>query len=660
MSLLVTLSLAACGGGPVESFLSGPASIGPVTLLPGIEGSPCEAASSCGSGFLCRKIGGSGVCSRPGVENASCADTSHCAAGFICSSSAGAGVCTRPLVDLRVDVNRDGIVDVAPGAADDLDEDTWNATHGAIFLANIDDDEVVCSRTVTGDVQLAACNDAADEIVNGADDLLDMAVMKVAPWAAAPMTATGKLLSTPPGKIRIFKQTAGNSWELFDEYQNVLSADELKAGVELRVEGKDVVRDSAVWDGYVSVTLEVSGIENTLTDTVKLRTSPVMTFHHLEAPQTSYVTRVPRDGSSTAFVNALKGAIANTTEKAPLVEIADNDQWTQDFFETGYMTMPAAGGAQHTIRVAYRSASLEQGGFLRPAGRVVFTSFRGKDAAGLQAWSPTQDGNSSSLNSYGNTETIPPYSHNGQTYPLGRLLRGAIPSFAPDPVLSKMMESQAVQPHLYVDTSWLLVGHVDETISFLKAPNPRGWVLLVNDAAQAKAMLEAQVAAGNGNVQMHVGKRWYNYNTNQYYSAAISISQVLANTEIMAASAEAVGEVNAQLEIIKAATGITEAEIIRVPFLHYKEFGYSIAYQPGTVNGFVAGEQDFISPDPFGPVINGVDIFKKDLEDKLATVNQRVHWVDDWDLYHANMGEIHCGTNAARVIPAAKWWEGGR
>ena len=40
------------------------------------------------------------------------------------------------------------------------------------------------------------------------------------------------------------------------------------------------------------------------------------------------------------------------------------------------------------------------------------------------------------------------------------------------------------------------------------------------------------------------------------------------------------------------------------------------------------------------------------------------HWcrrcgveVDDWDAYHRRGGEVHCGTNAKRAIPATHWWE---
>ncbi len=630
---LMALLFAACGG-PVESFMSGPTQLASVTALPPIE----DTEERCQNAVDDDRDGKS-----------DCADL-KCKGFAFCVVR----------VDLRADVNRDGVVDL-DGMADDLDEDTWNASHGAVFLANIDDDLRSCPSSAASDVQLAACNDAADDIVNGDDDLLDMATLKIAPWAAAPATTTAKLTSEPSGHVRMFKLVQGN-WVLLDDASGAVSVDELKAGLELRLEGKDIVRDTAVWDGYVNLKLEVVSGDQTLSDTVRMRVAPVMLFHHMTAPETSYVTRVPRDPTSTAFVTALRGAINLSPEKAPLVEISDNDIWAEDFFETGYMTMPAANGQQHVIRAAYRSAGIERNGNfpLRAAGQIVFKQFRGKDTAGLQAFTLSQQQDSSSLNSYGNTETIPPFSNGGVNYPLGRLLRGSIPSFAPDPVLSKVMESQLVQPHVYLDTSWLTVGHIDETISFLKAPTPRGWVLLINDPTLAKQMLQDQVMAGNGAVQMHVGKDWYNYNTGQPYPAAISITQVLANTDVMGRSATAAANIAGQLEALKRETGLTDAEIIRVPFLHYTEYATSIAYQPGFVNGFVIGESDFVAPNPFGPQINGVDIFKKDFEDKLTAIGYHVRWVDDWDLYHVNMGEVHCGTNAARKIPAAKWWEGGR
>src|SRR5258706_13087215 len=144
-----------------------------------------------------------------------------------------------------------------------------------------------------------------------------------------------------------------------------------------------------------------------------------------------------------------------------------------------------------------------------------------------------------SLNSYGNTETVPPYELNGKKYPMGRLFRGYIDSFHPDPEMQRMLDAQAVQPILKVDTSWLLVGHVDETMSFMKMQNQRGWGVAVNDAALAKKMLEDLVAAGNGDINFFVGQKWFT-DTNQLVAADISAKEILANTEVMSTSAEAV------------------------------------------------------------------------------------------------------------------------
>lgn len=58
-----------------------------------------------------------------------------------------------------------------------------------------------------------------------------------------------------------------------------------------------------------------------------------------------------------------------------------------------------------------------------------------------------------SCNSFGNLDTIPPYEYNGQSYPLGRLFQGRTADYYPDPTMSTLLESQAVQPPVYIDTS---------------------------------------------------------------------------------------------------------------------------------------------------------------------------------------------------------------
>ena len=49
-----------------------------------------------------------------------------------------------PPIDLRADVNRNGVVDLDAANEDDA-ETTWDSTHGAIFFANLDDDSARCA-----------------------------------------------------------------------------------------------------------------------------------------------------------------------------------------------------------------------------------------------------------------------------------------------------------------------------------------------------------------------------------------------------------------------------------------------------------------------------------------------------------------------------------
>jgi len=556
-------------------------------------------------------------------------------------------------VDLRADTNRDGVI-AFDDPTDDDGEDAWDAKHGAVFLANIDDDEQTCPTNVS-DVELPKCNDAADEVVNGADDAEDLARLKTKPWPAALDGATGKITTTAAGSVRLFK-VKGSTFEVLAKDATLTTA-ELRAGVELAIEARDIVRDTAVWDGLVDVTFSVEGSGAPQTDKVRMRVAPLLTSHHLSPAESTYVTLL-NSASSQATRGDLATAAAAAGVAAPKT-IAVQDQWTQDFFETGFMSMPGKGGTQHAMRVNIRSANESNPNSptnpLRSAGKVVFTQLRGKDVAGVQQFDPARQGKFDTLNSFGNFETIPPYTSGAESFPLGRVLRGNIASYYPDKTFLEMIEAQKVQQPLYIDTSWLLVGHVDETLSFIKATSPRGWVMLVNDPTLAKTMLETQSAAGNGAVPMFIGKFW-----SQSQAAQVTIDQVLADTEVMQASAEAATEIAAQVAIIKTATGLTEAEIIRIPYLHMPYSQGSIAFQPGMVNGLYLAPGHFVAPDPHGPEIAGTDIFKSIMSERVSPFGVTVHWAEDWDLYHRNLGEVHCGTNATRKVPESKWWESGR
>jgi protein-arginine deiminase len=589
---------------------------------------------------------------------------------------------STPVVELRADTNRNGKLDWED-ATEIAEKTTWDAKHGAIFLANIDDDSKRCSGTNSSggplsDVDLPGCNDATDTEINGDADALDLAPLGTRPWPQAPIDAVGHLAvdDASVGKVHLFIQRSG-AWTFFDPTADTLSSADLRDGVSIGLEGTDIVRDADVWNGRVTVTFTVSSGGKDTSDSVLLRVAPVVLRHHLAPEEQVFVSKFPGDTGSTETRTALKAAIAARYPSASsdfLFELDGEeqlgrtqpyyDQWIQDYMEIGYASMPATDGKQQKMNIFLRSANVYEPKSakspLRPAGKVVFIKFRGPDSAAVQQYDAGHDEASDSLNSFGNTETIPPFSDGAKSYPLGRLLRGSIKSFAPDRSFSKLLDAQEVQPTVNIDTSWLFVGHVDETISFVKAPTPRGWVALVNDPALAREMLQAQVDAGKGDTPLFTGRKWID-DTGAETPAETTIAKVLANTDVMSESASTASHVQSQLAILKAETGLTDAEIVRVPYLHEPVQGASVAYQPGTVNGLVLADDTFAAPEPHGPVIDGKDIFKVQLEGALAKIGVKVAWIEDWDLYHREVGEVHCGTNSKRgLLPNERWWESGR
>lgn len=589
------------------------------------------------------------------VVLAACSSAGHEDLGTSGAPEATASVASALVgpVDLRADVNRDGVVDWSD-PADETDEETWDKDHGAVFLANLDDDGHRCPVTGTDD-QLAACNDASDDVVNGADDALDLAPLRLRPWPSAPVGAVGRVTVVAPGvssaadKVRLFRKIGG-SYALFDWSTASLTLADLRGGVDLAVEGKDVVRDGTSWTGFVDVTVTArdGGGATLAKDVVRLRVAPVVTTHHLMTPERVYATNVNSAGSR-AFMANLNTAAAAAGLPA-VVDVATSDQWVQDFFEPATMTMPAAGGALHVMQVNLRSANYTRGR-LRAAGRVIFTKLRGTDVGALQVYDPTHSDGMDSLNSFGNLETVPPHSAGGKTYPLGRILRGSISSYHPDDAFDGMLRAQGVQPMITVDTSWLLVGHVDETLSFLPSTvNPRGWVLLAGDPRLGLSMLRT-LSQTHGAATMFEGKEWQ-----RGVSAEVSVDDVLADADVLASSQEAAVAIDDQVRILTQTVGLVPADIVRAPVLHHGTGGYSVAFQPGMVNGISLGDV-FGAPDPHGPSINGEDPFKEAFVGAVQPHGIDVRWVEDWDMYHRLDGEVHCGSNTRRaVLPSAKWW----
>ncbi|MDX3385865.1 protein-arginine deiminase domain-containing protein [Streptomyces niveiscabiei] len=593
-----------------------------------------------------------------------------------------------PQADLRADVNRDGKVDVT-GSGDTAGEDTWTVARGALFLPNLDDDSRRCPRTGT-DAKLAACNDASDTRVNGDADAADLARLRTVPLPdAKPSTRAGLALTTGAKYTHLFLKRAG-TWTLVTP-RTRLTAAELRTGVELGVEATDIIRDRATWDGRAVIRLTVTTPKGSTTDSVTLRVAPLLTHHHLQNTQQVMVTKMSGDeddlyGQEQAkFVKNLAGEVKRAGITAPLITFTKyNDPWAQDFVEPAYVSMTGPGGKRQAMRVMLRSPQPD-----REAGRELFEKLRGRDIGAVQLANPDQP-KDWSLNSFGNLETIPPYTHNGRAYPAGRIIMGERKDNGarPSQKMRTLLASQGLQDPLLLDTSWLGVGHVDEFVQFLPADTPRGWRVGLADPDAGLRLLRAAQQAGHG--------------TTKVFSVPVksgaqapkaTIDQALASRDLLADNQQAAQRIAANLAILKRETGITDAEVVRVPALYLREYQptglraprltrvgpdlaerlqehgqhqwltsakaagtvTTSAYIPGAVNGVVLSRTRYLAPRQWGPVIGGKDIFTEAVTAAYRSAGMTVSYIDDYYTYHLGMGEVHCGTNTLRDTSAA-WW----
>lgn len=603
-----------------------------------------------------------------------------------------------PRADLRADVDRDGRVDTT-GATDTAGEDGWTTGRGAVFLPNIDDDAKRCRTTgpdgePLGDAALARCNDAADTRVNGTADAADLARLRTVPMAGLSGRATGTVEITGVGAkhARLFLNRQG-TWQPMTASTR-LTAAELRAGVELGIEGTDVVRDRAVWDGSARVALTVrpgDGAPAT-TDQVTLHAAPLLTHHHLQQARQLMVTELRGDDSFTRaqrkFVTTLAVQARQAGITTPLAKFTTyGDIWAQDFVEPAYATMAGPGGKPHGMRIMLRSAQPD-----REAGRELFEKLRGRDVGVVQV-SGVRDSEEWTLNSMGNLETIPPYEHQGRSYPAGRIIMGERKDTGSKPAraMRTLLASQGLQDPLLLDTSWLHVGHVDEFVQFLPADTPRGWRIGIADPEAGMRLLEEAQAAGHGRTRV--------FSARDSADAPVpreTIDQALASRALRADNALAAKRIAANLETLKRATGITDAEVVRVPALFTRgtEVGVSgerlprlkrlggradvpeavtgygqqrhlgaaadttmtSAYIPGAVNGVLLGRDRYLAPKQWGPVIGGKDVFTQAVTAAYRKAGMRVMYIDDFATYHLGMGEVHCGTNTLRDI-SAPWWK---
>ena len=420
------------------------------------------------------------------------------------------------------------------------------------------------------------------------------------------------LLGNAAGKNSVALDPGGGDIELVIEFGNY------NVGAQLRISHLDAAGNELA------------------SDVVAVESAPLILNHHLQPAEHVWATSVNAPGYSNAgFIHAYQQHLGSDFT-AVSGSTVGNDVWMQDELEFG-TSIGDQGQRLDTVVDSIRNRGLD----VFPEARLV-----GPDVIARTWGIPSQV---RSEDSFGNLEVSPPVTVGGVAYPFGRIYYGAGLS----PQLGDFLESQQVQDPFVLDTSWLCVGHVDEYSTFVPdASSPKGFKLLLADVDSAYALLDQ--LPGSMNLPRYGADHGYpNVSALRGDSALRNLNEDVQDFYLQPLRAK-----------FKAELGLTEADIIDMPTLFEQVPGCGgglVALTPGMVNLIVANfpgqTTKLFIPDPFFRS----NLFDQDSDpviqyftDALPAGLEPVY-VDDWDVYHLGLGEVHCGSNVERT-PTDVWW----
>lgn len=609
-----------------------------------------------------------------------------CTSVLTLSGSIGTALALTP--DIRADTNRDGHVDI-DGDTDVLGKAYWSSNRGAIFLPSIGDINIRCpNQDLNGNPlsneEIASCNDASGHLMFTPEYL---APIKTVPMPDLSDAAYANIYATPDAaynRVRLFvndnAKSNGSAWRLVDKEAS-FSAKQLQEGLELGLDSRELVTNSDAWNGDVSVRFDVFDNGTVASDAVALRLAPVLTHNHLQKVNT--IVSVAANNTTPVqerFIAQLdEGRKAGGVQQPMLLFNQSDDIWAQDFLEPAFASMPGPDGPI-SIRVMLRSAQST-----RTAGRQIFEQLRGKGVGGFQ---PAPGFGHREINSFGNLETIPPYvSKSGVSYKAGRIITGKHFDELPAESMLRFLESQRLQTPLILETGWLVIGHVDEFVQFLPYDNELGWTIAIADTRSTLDILKDAKSKGHGGVHASSFDPQNLSDSNMAFFDSsklnTTISQLLDNEEFLDVNSYAQKYLDFNLQILLAEIDLDERDVIHVPVLFEESsFGEGAldgpfaggddglpshsskqlagekqlaSYAPAAINGIVLGNH-YLSPKPWGPIVNGKDIIAEALEAAYGRANMTIGFIDDYESHHMFGGEIHCGSNTLRDTDL-QWWD---
>ncbi|NWI89997.1 PADI3 deiminase, partial [Pitta sordida] len=541
-------------------------------------------------------------------------------------------------LSLDADVGRCGTV-----SSTGLKKDSWTwgpDGHGAILLVNCDRDDPKVETL-----------DNRDRIISSYNDLKDMSQMVLRTRGPHTIFTGHRLLLhmdfSDSDKARVFY---GGNQVALEEYQHVLGVSKLSYTVKpsrhqeeniFYVEG--LAFPDVGFSGLVSfhVTLLETPDKDELeiplfTDTVVFRVAPWIMTPNTLTPLEVFVCSVEDNKS---FVEAVRDVAEKSNCRLTVCLPAETrwDVWIQDEMEFGYIQAP-----HKYFPVVFDSPRDRQ------LKDFPFKKVLGPDFGYVARQAPE---GASDLDSFGNLEVSPPVTVQGKEYPLGRILIGSSFPRSGGRRMAKavwdFLVAQKVQAPVALYSDWLVVGHVDEFLSFVPAPDRKGFRLLLASPSACYQLLKQKQEEGYGEELMFQGLEIVPKQT---------INEILNNKALWQYNRYAQTCINWNREILKRSLGLAEPDIIDIPQLFQEGYASRAkAFFPDMVNMLVLGRHLGI-PKPFGPEVGGKCCLEQRVRELLEPLGLSCTFIDDYFTYHIGHGEVHCGTNVRRKPFAFKWW----
>ncbi|NWR96005.1 PADI1 deiminase, partial [Furnarius figulus] len=202
--------------------------------------------------------------------------------------------------------------------------------------------------------------------------------------------------------------------------------------------------------------------------------------------------------------------------------------------------------------------------------------------------------------------------------------------------------AQKVQAPLEVYSEWLSVGHVDEFLTFVPAPDRKGFRLLLASPNACYQLFKEKQRQGHGEATQFIGR-----GEGMKDSERRSIDDILADESLRSDNRHVQRCIDWNRDLLKQELGLSEQDIIDIPQLFILRGSRADALFPDMVNMLVLGRQLGI-PKPFGPVVGGQCCLEQRVRELLEPLGLSCTFIDDYFSYHVLSGDVHCGTNVRR------------